>query len=1012
MRKRAFLVTIVWLCSMGSRGAGFDRTQYLQELVRQQMEVRDRYLRATEAKRIEALARMPQPRWDDFDVTYYRLQLEPDFTNQAISGEARIGVRVLRNGLSRLGLDFVTRKMVLEGVGGAATGYQIRGDSLYLPLDHPYTTGDTLSVRVRYRGKPSAPDNFPTLFWKQVGGYPAVFSDNEPYYARCWFPCRDYPGDKADSVDVLVRVPKPLVVASNGSLRAVIDHGDGTWTYHWHESYPITTYLISMQVAAYRTIRDTYVSLAGDSMEVMHFVYPQSYSAALEDLSPTVPMIGFASRSWGEYPFVREKYGHAQYDGAWGGMENQTLTSLHSGYITGGHVADMVIFHELAHQWWGDWVSPSDFGHVWLNEGFATFAEALWFEHLYGEEGYRVYRQATMQSALRESEPIFRYPGMPVIVGVVYDKGACVLHMLRAMLGDSVFFAALRDYGNRFAYSTATTEQFQQVCEEHSGLDLGWFFRQWIYEPGHPVLRWAWTSTRVSETNYLVWGFVDQIQTLGPKVYRLPLEVIVTGATGSLADTVLWLEGKSTEFRLLVRGEPEAMVLDPQGNLLMETQEAQGPILRLVDWTATEVRGNGDGCWDPGETVELSVRICNEGLPTDEVLLSLSAEGEDIIVESASTTLRNVGHLDTVATHGEPFRLRAAPDATARLAALWLSAQSGPMSERFQILVGLGKPQILLVDDDGGGDSDLYYRQALARRRIYTHYWDVSRNGAPTAEVGNYPVLIWATGHARGRSLHHDEQELLRAHLARGGAVLLAGDDIGRDLMIQGDRQDSLFFSEVLRAALVSDSASIRRLIGVPNDPIGNRLFVYFEGPFGSPEPTSPEVVRPLEPAVGFLLYMGAPNQFAGIRWYDPQTGGRLVYLSFGLESVRGPYEDAAAELLERCLTWLQQPTGVRADESFPPRRFVLQPNHPNPFNPETNVLFQLDEADRVELAVVNLRGQTVRMLKSELLPPGEYRVTWDGKDDGGVDLPSGVYILRLKTSRGRLATVKAVKLR
>ncbi|MDZ7372948.1 MAG: M1 family aminopeptidase [candidate division KSB1 bacterium] len=1003
---------ILALVQLAIASAAVPDPQNLEQTVRQQMSIRDRFVRAAEAKRIEARTRLGVGQWDDFDVSYYRIELSVDFANRAISGSAQVGLRVLQDELSKIGLDFVTRRMQVDGVGMAATSFAIRGDSLYLELDRPYHRGDTLRVQIRYHGSPSAPDGFPVLFFGKVAGYPAVFSDNEPYYARCWFPCRDYPGDKADSVDLVVRVPKPLVVASNGLLRAVLDHGDGTWTYCWHESYPISTYLISMQVAAYRTIEDLYRSRDGDSVKVIHFVYPESYAAALQDLSATVRMMEFCAQAWGEYPFVREKYGHAQYQGAWGGMENQTLTSLASGLITGQRQADMVVLHELSHQWWGDWVSPADFGHVWLNEGFATFAEALWFEHLYGEEGYQIYKRLTMQSALNQREPIFRYPGSPVIVGVVYDKGACVLHMLRAMLGDSVFFEALRDYGARFAYGNATTEQFEEVCEQHAGIDLSWFFRQWIYEPGHPVLRWFWTSSPLGDDRYRVSGFVDQIQTEGPAAYRLPLEVRITTLEDTIT-TTLWLDQRNESFILEVQGEPTGVQLDPHGDLLIETQEINAPIFRLVDWRAQELIGDGNGDWDPGETLALSARVANEGVSAPEVVLRISTDREDIVAESAEARFAGLNHLDTLDTGDQVFRLRARGDAQPGLVLLRLEVSSGSAHQEFPIAVGLGKPQILFVDDDGGSRTEEYYRKALERRLVYVRSWEVERQGLPSEAIADYPIVIWSTGHASEGTLGREEQELLRAHLARGGGVLVAGDDIGYDLVRAGDQDDSLFYAQVLKAQLVMDTEPTRRLIGVPNDPIGNRLFVYFEGPFGSPEVAAPDAIQPIPPATGFLLYMGTSGLYAGIRWYDPTTGGRLVYLTFGLESVRGPYEDTAAELLQRCLNWLRNPTGVVLERAYTsPARFALYPNRPNPFNPGTTISFELERSERVEVAVFNLLGQKVRTLVQGRLDVGLHTLSWDGRDERGIDLPSGVYFVELRTDGGRVARTKAVKLR
>jgi len=327
------------------------------------------------------------------------------------------------------------------------------------------------------------------------------------------------------------------------------------------------------------------------------------------------------------------------------------------------------------------------------------------------------------------------------------------------------------------------------------------------------------------------------------------------------------------------------------------------------------------------------------------------------------------------------------------------------------VVVPLGEPRILFVDDDGGRDYERFYQEAFSQGLVYTHSWDVKVQGSPAEVASNYSILIWSTGAERESTLTHEDQAFLREFLARGGALLVAGQNIGYDLILNGDREDSLFYAQVLRARLVADSADVYMTIGQWGDPIGERLFVYFQGSLGTPDPISPSMVEPLPPAVAFLRYAGRPTA-AGIRWEDPQTSSRVVYLTFGLEAVRGPYEDSGAKLLARCIRWLESLTPVLVQsEPTPPTHLVLYPNYPNPFNPATVVRFELPRRERVRLSVYNLLGQRVRTLVDDVLGAGSHAITWDGRDVLDHDLPSGVYFLELRAGK-RVLRQKAVKIR
>jgi aminopeptidase N len=331
--------------------------------------------KAREAYRSKVLASQ-----GDFDAIYYGLDLKINVSTEIIYGAVTMQAKSKVTNLNTVALDLYDN-MTVDSIKMETTNlsYTHSADLINITLDRTYTLDESFLLTVYYHGHP-VEGGFQAFDFSYHGSpsMPIISSLSEPYFARTWWPCKDHPSDKADSADINVTIPSNLIVASNGVLKTVIDNGDGTKTYKWHESYPITTYLVSVAITNYQIFSDYYHYSPTDSMEVRYFVYPEYYSEAVANYGITVGAIEFFAQTFGEYPFVTEKYGMAHFP--WGGgMEHQTCTSLlYSWYDS------YVIVHELSHQWWGDYITCGSWHHIWLNEGFATYCEALYYEHLYG----------------------------------------------------------------------------------------------------------------------------------------------------------------------------------------------------------------------------------------------------------------------------------------------------------------------------------------------------------------------------------------------------------------------------------------------------------------------------------------------------------------------------------------------------------------------------------------------------------------------------------------------------
>jgi aminopeptidase N len=512
--------------------------------------------------KMKAAMRAPTAGQADYDVTFYDIDIVLDPTMGTVDGVVTVRARVI-NAMSVVDLDLANTLTVSQVVSPAGTHTFTHTDEiLSVTLDRTYTTGEEFSLDIYCSGPPDA--SYGAFEFDTYNGQPMIWSLSEPYGARSWWPCKDTPSDKPDSVNIRVTVPRGLIVASNGTLRG-IDNGKAQDSYRWHEGYPIATYLVSVAVHPYTVFSHWYHYSPGDSMEVRYYVFPDHYDDVQANYAKTVPMIELYSSLFGQYPFLAEKYGHAEF--MWGGgMEHQTITSL-------GSWNEYLIAHELSHQWWGDMITCNDFHHIWMNEGFATYTEALWSEFTYGES---VYHDDMMAAKYLGSGTIYVADttnwNRIFDPNLSYNKASWVLHMLRHVVGDSTFFDILQTYyaDSRYQYGTITTEQFRDVCEDVSGMDLDSFFHEWIYEEYYPRYSYSWTATPNGGL-YDVDVTIYQLQS--NFVFEMPIDVRILTASDDTT-FVAWDSLATQSFTMTVADVPTGVQLDPDEWILRTVQES------------------------------------------------------------------------------------------------------------------------------------------------------------------------------------------------------------------------------------------------------------------------------------------------------------------------------------------------------------------------------------------------------------------------------------------------------
>ncbi|MDQ7039854.1 MAG: M1 family metallopeptidase [Rhodothermus sp.] len=464
-----------------------------------------------------------------YDVTFYDLALRIDPDARRIRGTLEVQARVVHP-LIWLVLDLdtaLTVRHVEERVRGRwmRRRFEHRADGrIWTHLGHTRQPGEHIVLRVHYGGVPREAPYPPWIggfTWaRTANGQPWIATANQGEGADLWWPCKDHPSDEPDSMALHITVPEPLVVASNGRLRRIESHADGTRTYHWFVSTPINNYGVALNIAPYRTVDTLYVSVAGDTIPVTFWVLPEREADARRMLPEILDHLAFYERLLGPYPFRADKYGIAHTPFL--GMEHQTIIAYGSDFSNQPYGYDWLHHHELGHEWWGNLVTAYDWKDFWLHEGFSTYMQALYAEERFGPEAYRAELRRYLP-AIRNRRPIaprtsktttemyFADPGTGQTDNDIYYKGAWVLHTLRYLIGDDAFFQALRRmaYPDPFLERVAdgrqcrfvTTDDFITLVEAITGQELAWFFEVYVRraalprlivnrEPDRLVLRW------------------------------------------------------------------------------------------------------------------------------------------------------------------------------------------------------------------------------------------------------------------------------------------------------------------------------------------------------------------------------------------------------------------------------------------------------------------------------------------------------------------------------------------
>ncbi|MBC8393520.1 MAG: M1 family metallopeptidase, partial [Deltaproteobacteria bacterium] len=499
---------------------------------------------------------------ENYDVRYYRIDIDIDFDDEYIEASNLIRFDVLENNTSNLQVHLANILDVDEIMMNSQILFYTHLDGIIeIDLGGTYNIGDLLELEIFYSGYPDVRLEDGIKF-ESHNGIPVVFSMVSPRGARKWWPCKDTPADKPDSLDIWITFPDQYICASNGLLQEEIYHTNGTKTSKWHESYPVATYLTSFVITNYQ-LHSFLWEYDGNQMMVDNYVYPEQATASLALYELCDGMLTFLSDTFGIYPFMNEKYGHATCTNLGAlAMEHQTCTSFDASYIN-DPAAEYTVMHELGHSWAGDCLSIGSWSHVWLKEGFASYSEALWAEHLFGTQALQDYMQAEDTGGALD-ECLYRdetQGANHIFNTVVYRKGSWTVHMLRGVLGEEDFFELMVYYFQNpdLLYGNVLTEDLKNCAEAVADYDLDWFFDQWFYNYGRPHYQYT-SYTSVQEDSVKI--TLNSIGSQGdPFSMFVPVQMNDT-------DHRIWAEDGLNYDTFFVNGDITSLEWDPDNWVL------------------------------------------------------------------------------------------------------------------------------------------------------------------------------------------------------------------------------------------------------------------------------------------------------------------------------------------------------------------------------------------------------------------------------------------------------------
>ena len=499
------------------------------------------------------------------NIEHYKLAIELNDNNDSITAKMAIDLR-FRKSIPSFYLDLVSydsisgKGMRVDSIyqNKVAVDFKHKNNRLTIYPKHNFANL-TYTYTIKYSGIPE--DGL--IIGKNVHGDRTFFGDNWPNRAQNWFPCIDHPSDKA-TIEYIVKAPKHYKIIANGELIEEIDLNDQIKQTHWKTSNPLPTKV--MVIGAANFAIDS-LGVIDSIIPVTSWVYEQNKEKGFHDLANSKEILEFYIDLFGKYPF--QKLASVQSTTRYGGMENASCIFYPEQAFTGEQKFDNTIAHEIVHQWFGNSASEIDWPHVWLSEGFATYFTDVYIEKTKGDSIFQHRMQQERARVLKFHETtktavvdVKTSDYLKLLNPNSYQKGAWVLHMLRKKLGDEAFYKGIKAYYEKYKYRSASTNSFKRVMAATSGKNLDVFFKQWLENPGHPVLKTQWLYF-----NKRIRIMIEQVQG---GIFEFPLDVELIYEDGTSEIKTIEIDYLNAPYSIETSGDVKDIKFDPNTWLLFE----------------------------------------------------------------------------------------------------------------------------------------------------------------------------------------------------------------------------------------------------------------------------------------------------------------------------------------------------------------------------------------------------------------------------------------------------------
>ena len=915
-----------------------------------------------------------------YDVNHYDLDIIVDFEQQMLVGSNTVKLTFTESDVSSITLhaeDNLNINAVTEN--NEAIEFQHSEGYLECYLQNNYNSNDELEISVNFEAFPDSRLNDGVKF-QEHSGEPIAFTMVSPMGARKWWPCKDTPADKADSLDLKITFPEEYVCAANGVKLEEYTDGQGNLINEWQESYPIATYLTSFAITNYE-VQETDYSYNGETMPIRNYIYPEQYEVSVDLFSETADMIDFYTTIYGEYPFLSEKYGHAVCSNLGAlAMEHQTCTSFESGYISDPE-SEYTVAHELSHQWAGDCLSIDGWAHVWLKEGFARYSEALWAEYQFGETALIDY-MTNLDTGSALDPPLYRDPdGSPgdIFNIVIYSKGAWTQHMLRKVVGSENYFqiTEMLMTDPDFRYGNFNTESLKNFIEENLNIELDWFFEQWYWQEGRPSYDFTVYSSDEITDSLKVTIFSKGSHS---EVFTMPIEYETEIGVGEsfVYPDFNYLTLPTQNSNPNINWDPDNWVLDygftekiPEV-VELERQRDGSVLLLIKDFFDEQIEGFDIYRSEDGNDF---IKINNDPV-----------SGNYYLDEGIELNQSYVYKIRAVWDSNNGYRSKFSN--TVELEAVEFTLENGILIVDGSLDYGEETP---FPSDD---EHDGFYDTILGS---YSYEeWDIAEQGEPEiSHLGSFSTVIWHTEDLSNTPFSGDF-DLYSQYLLEGGNLIVTGWKLMNNI-------EDEFVRELLGAQNIEFSTN----------PDFTAALALADYPVLTVDPDKIEL-ESWNNCLSFVNHFNSSDSSISIYGYDSVNDNadwegdtcavKMISDNYQAFVFGFPFYFFETEQVTQLVSQILSEFGETAlnEDNLEEITDYGAAIYPNPiFNGSKNPVlsFSNPTPGLGEISIYNIKGKKVADLYKGEIKAGIHEFAWDARNRQNEKVADGIYLFRIKIS-------------